>query len=511
MRQQIRNRSRGREIRVSFANNLTPVASTALEGAPDAPPRAIAPIAKSHFKTDEFLPAALSIVEVHRSPIHWKVSAAVLGLLGSLAALAFFGHLEDFATAPGRTQAVGRTKVVEPRVAGQVSNIRVKNGDRVGEGDTVVELDPTAAIASRLIIVNNIFDTRAQIAGQQGELTAVDALPSDARPVIAWDADIPPNVREREESVMRADLAKLSATLTELNGKRNSAIVARDGFASNIAALKELETVTTEHVAMDETLAGTGWNSRMKVLEITGKLRKQQVAQSAMETGLAQAGAEIAVVDSQIVGAREAFKTATTQALAAADRQLDQLKQQLAKADQSLADMTLRAPVTGVVENAVTTTIGQVVTPGQQLMDVVPEQAKLEVVAYVDNTTVGFVKAGENVDIKVKTFPYASYGTIPGIVSVVAKDALPADGKNTLQSAALDGEVSQSSAAQKTGNIVFPVTISLPRSTMVINGKLVQLTSGMEVSIDFKTERRPVIDYIASPLTELITTAAHEQ
>jgi hemolysin D len=174
--------------------------------------------------------------------------------------------------------------------------------------------------------------------------------------------------------------------------------------------------------------------------------------------------------------------------------------------------MTLRSPIDGVILNSAVTTIGQVVKPGQQLMQVVPENAPIEVIAYIPNTEIGFVKVGQKVEIKVDTFPYTTYGTVPGTIISIGSDALPANStKNPLQTAALDGNVSQTTTAQRTGNIVFPVTVEASRSSMVIDGKTVALSPGMAVAVDIKTEDRRAIDYVASPLIALFTTAGHEQ
>jgi hemolysin D len=310
---------------------------------------------------------------------------------------------------------------------------------------------------------------------------------------------------------VRASLTQLAATLANLMEQRKAAVVKRDKFAASVAAQKDLVAVTSERVDMDQSLAAEGWNSRLKVLEILDKLRQQQISLSKLQMSLADAEASIPVIDSEIAKARETFTTTATQSLTALDRQLDDLKQQLTKADQVLSDMTLRAPLSGVVQGAKVTTVGQVVKPGQQLMEIVPNGAPLEAIAYVTNTNIGFIKVGQKIDIKVQTFPYATYGTVPGIVTDIAKDSLPALAPNTLQTAALDGEASQTSAAQKTGNLVFPITVELQRTSMNIDGRVVPLRSGMAIGIDLKTEDRRVIDYVWSPLVELFTTAAHEQ
>ena len=86
--------------------------------------------------------------------------------------------------------------------------------------------------------------------------------------------------------------------------------------------------------------------------------------------------------------------------------------------------MTLKAPIAGTIEALAVTTVGQIVKPGQQLMQVVPDKAPLEIEAYVLNSDIGFVRAGESATIKVDTFPYPRYGTIAGKVFKVSKDAI---------------------------------------------------------------------------------------
>jgi hemolysin D len=459
----------------------------------------------------EFLPSALAIIETPPSPVRHEVKWVFFALFAAVAALAWFGHVEDFTTAAGKIQATGRTKVVEPNVVGKIIAIHARDGDKVKEGDVVIELDPTDAVADRTIVVDKLVNLRAQMARQRVELITGRGDPVDVNTKMSWNADIPAKARVREEGVLRANLSKLASALADLTAQRKAAETLRDKFTSNIIAQNALLAVTSEHVTMNESLANEGWNSRLKVLEITGKLRAQQIALSALQAGLANAQAAIPVIDSQIAKTRETFVTDVTQSVAAGDRQVDELMQQLAKADQTLANMTLKSPTAGIVQNGAVTTVGQVVKPGQQLLQVVPEGAPLEIVAYVDNTNIGFVKVGAKVEVELETFPYTTYGTVPGTITEIGKDALPsAAAKNTLQSAALDGEVSQSTAAQKTGNIVFPITVKLSRSKMSIDGRIVNLTSGMATSVDILTENRRAIDYLVSPIIELFTTAGHE-
>lgn len=488
-------------------------AGGAQAGAPKQPARMrrLVTVTPSRRDRGEFLPSALAVVEYPDSPGWPQARAVIILMFACVAAWAYFGTLEDYTVAMGKLQVVGRTQTIEPLEPGQVLAVRVKDGDLVKSGQVLVELNPTTALANRTIIAEEAFNARAQMAALNAELIASREDPVNVAPSIIWDDDIPATERERAEATAQADLAELAATITNLTEQRKAAQILTDKFTATVAAQKELVAVTSEHVDMNQSLAAEGWNSRLKVLEILGKLREQQITLAKLQTKLAEAQVSIPVIDSEIAKAHETFVTSAIQSLTTLDSQLDDLKQQLAKADQVLADMTLRAPLSGVVQGTKVTTVGQVVTPGQQLMEVVPDDAPLEAIAYVTNTNVGFIKVGQKIDVKIQTFPYATYGTAPGVVTDIAKDSLPAVAADTLQTAALDGEASQTSAAQKTGNLVFPITVKLDRNTMNIDGRVVPLRSGMAVGVDIKTEDRRAIDYVWSPLVELVTTAAHEQ
>lgn len=463
-----------------------------------------------------FSPAALRIIDVPRSPLPRVTLAAIGALLAAALVWSYFGRLAVYAEAPGRIQEIGRTKVIEPRQTGQISAIRVRDGEHVKKGAVLIELDPTTALATRAMVVQKLADSRADIARWRAEIAAAragatSAAPVTVAPAIAWSADIPQNVRRREESVLRADLSRLAATLADLAARRARAESAKDKFTANIAAQKKLVAVLSETVTMYAQLEKEGWNSKAQLLTVLARLKQGQIDLATLEGQLADARAAIPVIDSEITKTREGFITTDTGSLADAAHRVDDLEQQLAKADQALADTRLRAPVAGTVEASAVTTIGQVVKPGQQLLQIVPQGLPLEIQAYLPNTDVGFVRKGMPVEIKVDSFPYATYGTIPGKVTAVADNALPTTQKETLQTASLDGALSQTTAAQQTASLAFPILVAAARTRMNIGGREIPLSPGMTVSVDIKTEEERAIDYVLDPLIELFSTAAHER
>ena len=172
-----------------------------------------------------------------------------------------------------------------------------------------------------------------------------------------------------------------------------------------------------------------------------------------------------------------------------AREQIGQYAPQVAKTGQRDQLMQLRAPVDGTVQQLAIHTVGGVVTPAQALMAIVPSEESLEVEATVLNKDIGFVKPGQRATVKVESFPYTRYGYLEGIVETVSHDA----------------------AQDEQLGLVFPARVRLAGASLQIDGVEVGLTPGMALSVEIKTGKRRVIDYLLSPLRQHAGEALRER
>ena len=117
-------------------------------------------------------------------------------------------------------------------------------------------------------------------------------------------------------------------------------------------------------------------------------------------------------------------------------------------------------------------------TPAQALLAVVPSGEALEVEATVLNKDIGFVRPGQRATIKVESFPYTRYGYLEGVVETVSHDA----------------------AQDENLGLVFQSRVRLDDSTLLIDGVKVALTPGMALSVEIKTGKRRMIEYLLDPL-----------
>jgi hemolysin D len=184
--------------------------------------------------------------------------------------------------------------------------------------------------------------------------------------------------------------------------------------------------------------------------------------------------------------------------LAEAQRKAAGFAADLSKAEQRTKLQLLTAPVSGMVQQLAVHTVGGVVTPAQTLAVIVPSDSHLEVEAMVTNRDIGFVHAGEEVEIKVDTFDFTRYGLLHGRVLSISEDAIARD---VPADKAPDKTAGAASTSEPKGQeLTYAARISLDRAQMQIEDKMVNLSPGMAVTAEIKTGSRRIITYLLSPL-----------
>jgi len=152
-----------------------------------------------------------------------------------------------------------------------------------------------------------------------------------------------------------------------------------------------------------------------------------------------------------------------------------------------------------VVPQLAVHTIGGVVTPAQALLVLVPVDGRLEIEATVSNRDVGFVHPGQDAEIKVDTFNFTRYGLLHGKVLTVSPDAIARDKPQDRSSDKVQG-ADNASSEPRGQELGYSARVSLDRTQMQLEDKLVNLSPGMAVTVEIKTGSRTVISYLLSPL-----------
>ena len=461
----------------------------------------------------EFLPAALEILETPLSPVRTGMIVTICAFVVSALVWSWFGRVDIIASAQGKIQPVGRTKTIQPLETGKVAAIAVENGARVRAGDVLLRLDPGQDQADEGTLQADIRSERAEVVRRTAALSLASRRALGTVPQIRFDASTPPAIAAREQRVLAQDVAQLASAVASLDGQVREKTAERDRLNSTVEAQRALVATLKERVDMRTTLESSKSESRAKVIDALELMQTQQATLASERGQIGEIDASVARLGRDIDKSYAGFAAENAQKLADAERSMDENVEKLAKARLRTADMTLRSPIDGTVSGSAITSVGQVVTVGEQVMQIVPEGDALEIECYLPNSDVGFVHKDQKAVVKIDSFPFTDYGTIDGAVLRVAHDAIPqpdADQREQNPAAAAK-EGGMFGGAQRFQNLVFPVTLSMDRATMRSEGTEVPLLPGMAVTVEIKTGTRRILSYLFSPIVQVATTALRER
>jgi hemolysin D len=460
----------------------------------------------------EFLAAHLEILDTPPSPAALAMTWIICAAFTCALAWSWLAQIDIFSVASGRVQPSGRSKVVQSFETGKIKAVFVSNGTKVKAGDALVELesaDSGADLESKKV---DLESYAAEVARRATEIAAIEALQTTAKPV--FPPDTSPVIRAREQAVLEAELAQYYATRESLNSQVAEKAAQRNRLASSLSSRQRLIAVLKERADMREVLVSKAAGTRAAVIDAMQPLEQAQTDQAYDQGQLKETEAGLQSLQRKIDQLTRETIATQAQKLTAAAQQRDRLLGEAAKAQVKFDRTRLAAPINGTVQQLAVTTVGQVVTPAQPLMVIVPAEGPIEIEALVQNQDIGFIEVGQEAVIKVDAFPFTRYGTLSGKVLRVSGDAIDqkdAAGSTDTASIAQGQSVSQVAGAPKTQNLVFPVTVQLDKLTINNDGRDVPLTPGMTATIEIQTGRRRVIDYLLAPLREITSTAMHER
>lgn len=431
----------------------------------------------------DFLPSYLEVVEKPPSPLAKTSALAISSFLIAALIWSIVGKLDIFASASGQVIVSSRSKVIEAFVQGEVQEILVKEGDHVRQGDVLIKLNPIGAEAERARIASQIDFSLLEISRYQ-------ALLSD-EPHTQWRL---PNVGSKEllnasRMAIKSDWQERQAQLGGISAELEINLANQLAVRNELSSLALLRSNVEERLEARKILMESKSIARMDVLDLEKELLDTQRAEFQQRSRLKVLQAEKKKLSDSRITYLAGLGKEYHHRLNELQGQYEGLAQELVKANNAIRQQILIAPVNGTVQQLQVNTLGGVVKPAEELMVIVPDDALLEVEAKLLNKDVGFVIPGQTVEVKIDTFPYTKYGTVPADVIHVSRDAVK------------DEQL----------GMVFPVRIRLKKDNINIEKNIVSLQPGMTIVAEIKTGQRRIIEYLISPLQQYQSESMRER
>lgn len=414
--------------------------------------------------------------------IRYSVLAIIVGFGGFLI-WGLIAPLAEGVTAHGQIVVQDNRKEVQHLEGGMISALHVKEGQKVAEGDILLELAPLQSESAR--------DELAQeLAVQSASLIRLNALRNEEKSVnfdklaeIGIDEATRTDIVERQTSLFNQQRNSLSAELSVLQSRRNSLRTRRQDLVSEVDATERALIVAREDLALRRELLAEKLETIGNVSQIEREVSSLEAELSRLQGERNQALKNGEEVINQIREAKAQFQEQVGRELLEAQARGLAARERLLALDDRLARTVVRAPQSGTVLNLAYSTIGGVVSPGNTIMEIVPDNDDLIVNARLSPTDRDAVQPGQAVKAQLTAYKSFKVERLDGVVVNVSAD-LKQDEVN--------------------GAYFYETRIQLDASTLDPESRI-QIIPGMPVDTFIASgNRRSFFDYVFEPIRTTI-------
>ena len=424
-----------------------------------------------------------SLLDKYR-PTHGSyLPILVILLLVSTFSWMFVSELDEVAVATGQVVPQGQVKLIQHLEGGIVTEILAKEGQKVGKGERLMQLRLGAD----------------RVRSSEIELQAAGLIIKRDRLQAELDKQrfsLPDNVDAKIRKIFQKEILTFDNRKRQVNG---SIKILEANARQKILEIKELESrikgretslkLALKRLQIAESLEKANLSTKMEVLDLENEYAQLKSEISELQTSLQRAKEAHTEARQRATSLTLDFNREVSEELGRVETALAQTEEQLRTASELVNQTALYSPIEGIVKNLRQHTIGGVVQPGEAIMEVVPARDTLVVETKLSPIDVGYVRVGQKADVKILTYDFLRYGSLPGLVKNVAADT----------------------STDLSGDPYFRVEIETERNYLGKDPGSLPITPGMQAEINIKTGTRSVFNFLISPVLKTWHAAFKER
>ena len=381
--------------------------------------------------------------------------------------------IESAALALGVVQVEGKRKPIQHLEGGLVSEIFVANGDWVTEDEKLLVLDAAKDRAEKDILMGRVLNSQARVDRLRSER-------DELQKVVFSDALLEKEkIDARAENAIASEMALFDARLSDRRGEEAVITSQIKGFVSQLESKRTIIESLDSEINDLEDLLDDGYIDKQRLRELR-RTRSQAIGDVSE--------LDVLVEESRlkILQLHKRFKNSVVDELTAAQEELYDQRQQYSAVSDRVRRATISAPVAGRVLNLDVNTVGAVISPGDTILEIVPEAEQLIVDAQVSPMDIDRIQLGQEAEVRFSVF----------------KDAYLITG--TLINLSADRVLDEGSEFP-----YYAAEIRLNQSDLSLLGD-VKLVPGMPAEVIIKTGERTMMGYLLSPMNRLFSRSLRE-
>ncbi len=413
----------------------------------------------------------------------------VLVLAGGVGGWAGTMTLSGALIAQGQVVVDSNVKKVQHPSGGVVGELRVRDGDRVKEGDILVRLDETVTRSNLAIVtkgLDELYARRARLESERDGLKAIkfpaDLLERSSDPAVAAILDGERKLFDLRYSARTGQKAQLRERVEQLNEEIRGLKAQRESKE------KEIQLIGREKEGVYDL-----WKQKLvpltKITQLEREEARLQGEAGQLVAQTAQAGGKISETELQILQVDRDLSSEVAKETREIDGKIGEFVERKVAAEDQLKRTDIRAPQDGTVFQSNVHTVGGVITAGDAIMMIVPDADSLTVEAKVNPQDIDQLREGQTALLRFSAFNQRTTPEIYGTVNRVSADT---------------------SSDQRTGQTYYTVRVGMPADEVKKLGE-VRIVPGMPVETFIQTGDRTMISYLTKPLHDQLMRMFREK
>ena len=419
---------------------------------------------------------------IQQEPVHARRLLYIM-VLALIALLIWAAHapLDEVARGDGRVIPSRQLQVLQSMDGGIVEEILVREGQIVEQGDLLLRIDPTRAVSS-------LQESRAQFASLTAEVARLQALIGDLEepdfPVdlILEAPDIVSHERHtffNNRDELQEQIAIYERQLEQRQQDLREARAARSQHASTVS-------LVTRELQVTRPLLQSGAVSDVDIIRLERDLASARGELNRADASISRSEAAIEEAKNRIREVELTVRNRWNAQLSESRSRLNALAQAESGLEDIVRQTEIRAPVRGTVQRLFTNTLGGVVTPGREVLEIVPLDDQLIIEARIAPQDIAFIRPGQSAMIKFTAYDFAIFGGLEAEVEHISADTITDDRDNTF----------------------FLVRLRTHESGF---DEDLTIIPGMTTQVDIMTGKKTVLEYLLKPVLRATSQAMSER
>ncbi|MDX1580362.1 MAG: HlyD family type I secretion periplasmic adaptor subunit [Alphaproteobacteria bacterium] len=397
---------------------------------------------------------------------------------------ASLASLDEVTRGAGKVIPSSRIQVVQNLEGGILSEILVQEGDRVDKGDVRVRIDNVLAETSYEEAKTRYLSLLASIARLEAELEGRDQV------------QFPPRVLEDAPDIaadQRAELqARISQYQSELNVLRSQASQKNQEIQELISRRDQLQSgvdLAKEELEITGPLVEKGIVSRLDLLRVREKVSNLEGELRTVKAGIPRARLAYEEAQGRIESFEREREAQIARELSEKRSELQSIAPRVSAGEDRVVRTDVKSPVRGTVKELKQNTVGGVIQPGQDIVEIVPINDTLLIEARIRPSDIAFIRPGQDATIKITAYDFSIYGGLQAKLERISAD--------TIQ--------------DEEGNEFYRIYLRTEKNALERNETQLPIIPGMTANVEILTGEKTVLAYLLKPLLKARDEALRER